>query len=167
MEMCPRRAQPRWQMRESMVAPAQANTLPIGSRDGPPGMSGDPMGSRHSSVPARPPSHHQVLKTSGRRPGALQPIPEWFHWLCSGSHTPRGTAAPAHPQPPRDKAAPPPGRVPISKSQSPHPQNGQMLSALPDSCWEAPEARPGEGGTGPSADVGLRRRVWLHIWSLK
>lgn len=56
MEMCPRRAQPRWQMRETMVAPAQANTRPIGSRDGLPGTSGDPMGCRYSSVPAPFPS---------------------------------------------------------------------------------------------------------------
>lgn len=79
------------------------------------------------------PSHHQSLKTNGRRPGDCAANPRggflvvhrmrrttWTSWLI-----------PADPQPVWDEETPPLGRVPISKSRSPQPQNGQLDNLSP------------------------------------
>lgn len=75
-ELCPCRAQLKRPMRErTMVASTQANTLLIGSQDGLSANVRRPSGLQ-TFVNAPRPSHHQSLKTNGRRPGALQQIPE-------------------------------------------------------------------------------------------
>lgn len=60
MKMCPCRAQPGWQIGrgEWWPLPRQTNTLPTWSQDG-----------LQTFFNAPSPSHHQSLKTNGRRPG--------------------------------------------------------------------------------------------------
>lgn len=96
--MCPRWAQPRWQMRDTMVVPPRQT--PFRSGLGLPGMSGDPMGSGCSSVPSplpfpSPSPQNQWQEARGRcsksQSGSTGSAQGHTH-----THSHRGTRKPHH-----------------------------------------------------------------------
>lgn len=109
------------------------------------------------------PSHHQVLKTNGRRPGR-----------CSQSQ--RGSTGSARGPTHRAEQLPLHTRSHHShRGMSSHLQisvssSTKWADTLSPSCFgRHPRSAMGrEAHQGrPSADVGQLQRVWLHIWSLK